>query len=205
MENEPAITTAAEQSIKKGKKRAEVPESEQTASGGKSLHIKLTAEEEDQIAGITTRLNSVKMLQSRLELLSKFLKSQPPSCLSDSNVPITEEAPNSASLPHLRNIQALLTRLSLLTPLADSTSASDTLSTASQAQTNDVALSSLLSLLGQDIQGMSEMGRKFSTIDNAKSARGKGKVAFGGDSYGAMDDGDDARIGTFQMAGSMLV
>ena len=146
---------AAERAEKKGKKKADtsLDTKPPITNGAKNSSSMLTPEEEDQIAGLTTRLNSVRMLQSRLSLLSKFLEQQTPSYLSDSSIALTASAPDSSQLPHLRNIQALLTRLNLLTPKASATT-SDALLSASHAQANDVQLSQLLSLLGQDIQGM---------------------------------------------------
>ena len=169
---------AAERAEKKGKKKADtsLDTKPPITNGAKNSSSMLTPEEEDQIAGLTTRLNSVRMLQSRLSLLSKFLEQQTPSYLSDSSIALTASAPDSSQLPHLRNIQALLTRLNLLTPKASATT-SDALLSASHAQANDVQLSQLLSLLGQDIQGMGEMGRKFATVDGAKQNKKGAKGA----------------------------
>ncbi|RVX69348.1 hypothetical protein B0A52_06943 [Exophiala mesophila] len=133
----------------------------------------LTTEEQDAIANITTRLNSVKMLQSRIALLRQFIQSLPPSYLSDQTC---LASPDPAHLPHLRSIQALLTRLSLLTPSDDSTSSTtvSALATAAQSQSNDVSLSHLLNLLSQDVQALSELGRTFHTVyqsQNSKAAK----------------------------------
>lgn len=201
---------AAERAEKKGKKKADTSlDSKPTATNGaRDSSSMLTPEEEDHIAGLTTRLNSVRMLQSRLSLLSKFLQQQAPSYLSDSSISETTSAPDPTQLSHLRNIQALLTRLNLLTPKASVTT-SDTLISAHHAQSNDVQLSQLLSLLGQDIQGMGEMGRKFATVDGAKqskkAAKGTGSFMMGhgqNDSFGhEMDWHQDMRQqGGFSMA-----
>ncbi|KIW96725.1 uncharacterized protein Z519_02116 [Cladophialophora bantiana CBS 173.52] len=167
---------------KKGKRRAD-PGSEtsdvQEINGVEEPIKTLTPEEEDQIAGITTRLNGVKMLQSRLALLRKFIQSLPPSYISASGtngVPIslTPTSPDPSHLPHLRHIHALLTRLSLLTPPTEATQHQRPLASASLAQSNDVSLVTLLSLLGQDIQALSELGRKSVTVEaNKGSSRGK--------------------------------
>lgn len=151
----------------------------------------LTTEEEDQVAGMTTRLNSVKMLQERLQLISRLIETIPPSYLSDQTVPLSPTSPSPEHLVQLRNIQALLTRLSLLTPTGQNEA--ESYQQASQAQSNDVALTSLLSLLGQDIQGLSELGRKFVTVEQTKSSKGKGKGGLGGSSFGGFDE-HDARM-----------
>ncbi len=192
-----------EQPDRKGKKRAEGSSdstSGEKAEGAETAANPLSIEEEDQIAGITTRLNSVRMLQSRLSLLSKFIRSQPHSYLADPETPLSKESPGPAQLPHLRNIQALLTRLSLLTPSAtggaDTTpsAVADSLTSAALSQSNDVALTSLLSILGQDIQGMSDLGRKFAAVESQKASKGKGKGGFGAIGGGPLGGGGDFDI-----------
>ncbi|KAJ9612014.1 hypothetical protein H2200_003609 [Cladophialophora chaetospira] len=190
---------------KKGKKRAdpspEVAESKES-NGIEDTLKSLTPEEEDQVAGMTTRLNSVKMLQSRLALLRTLIQSVPPSYLSSPTS--TPTFPDPSYLPHLRNIQALLTRLSLLTPPTDSSSTNQNqpLVSSSLSQSNDVSLASLLSLLSQDVQSLSELGRKFSTVETNKSSskskhsqpKSAGGIGGGmggaGGGYSGLGDGD---------------
>lgn len=180
----PAATESAD---RKGKGRAyESPEAKQAINGGTSINP-LNPDEEDQVASMTTRLNSVRMLQSRLSLLSTYISSLPPSTLSD---PESQLQIDQAHLPHLRNIKALITRLSLLTPQYDTASPTlptttnfasilpakpqiDRLTHAQQAQSNDVTLSGLLSLLGQDVQALGELGRKFAIVETATQAKSK--------------------------------
>lgn len=170
----------------------------------------LTTEEEDQIAGITTRLNSVKMLSTRLQIISKFITSLPRSYVSDQTVPLASDSPDPTYLPHLRNIQALVTRLALLTPTNTSTTEKETaaalnpLQEATRSQFNDVSLISMLSQLGQDVQSLSELGRKFAQVEQGKSARGKKGPGFPAGGYGSYDDGD-ARVGGFAVRDNMLV
>jgi COP9 signalosome complex subunit 6 len=190
---------AKERADRKGKRRAdEPPEAKKVVNGTTTANI-LTSEEEDQIASMTTRLNSVRMLQSRLSLLSTYISSLPACNLSDTE---SEANIEPSHLPHLRNIKALITRLSLLTPHTDTSAPTlsstttnpptavptqpqlDPLTHAQQAQTNDVTLSSLLSLLGQDVQGLSELGRKFALVENAKQGKGKKMGGGGGGGLG---------------------
>ncbi|KAK5090691.1 hypothetical protein LTR05_000866 [Lithohypha guttulata] len=169
---------------------------EQQASGNKNVTEEdkktqlrgpsLTPEEEDQIAGLTTRLNSIKMLQERLHLMSKLVESMPPSYLADQNVALSSTSPSPEYLPQLRNIQALLTRLSLLSPTGGDEATS--LQQAAKAQANDVTMTSILSILGQDVQGLAELGRKFVTVEQQKSIRTKSKGGVGQGSYGGLDD-----------------
>jgi len=189
----------------KGKKRADEAEGEELANGSDEAANLLSTEEEDQIAGITTRLNSVRMLLSRLSLLTTFIRSQPPSYLSDRNTPLSKTSPDPAQLPHLRDIQALLTRLSLLTPPADDASgtatstSADALTLASLSQSNDVALSSLLAILGQDVQGLSELGRKFASVEQERVKKGKGKLGMGASVFGSGGEFEGTKGGSSMM------
>lgn len=170
----------------------------------------LTTEEEDQIAGMTTRLNSVKMLQSRLQILTQFVQSVPPSYVSDQTVPLSPTSPDPSHLPHLRSVQALLTRLSLLTPTTPTnpqgtpSTTTNHLQEATRSQFNDVSLISMLSQLGHDVQGLNEVGRKFAQVEQGKSARSKKSGGFGAVGHGSVDDGD-SRFGRFAMRDNMLM
>lgn len=181
----PSETKASD---KKGKKRADPAEA--NGSGAEDRLDALTPEEQDQIANMTTRLNSVKMLQSRISLMRSFVQSLPPSYLTDQeSAAIAPDSPDPAHLPHLRNIQALVTRLSLLTPV-DSAASSQPLAEAAQSQANDVVTAKLLSLLGQDIQALNELGRKHATIEGVRNA-GRAKHTSGGSkTYEALAEGD---------------
>lgn len=162
----------------------------------------LTTDEEDQVAGITTRVNSVKMLQSRIHLLSKLVASTPPSYLNDPSIPFSENSPDTSHLQQLRNIQALITRLALLTP--GSAAGSQSLSQASQAQSNDIALTALLATLGQETQGLSELGKKFVAADMIRSTKNKGKSGYGTSPFGGIDD-HDGSTGGFARNSSLMM
>ena len=162
---------------------------------------------------MTIRLNSVRMLQSRLSLLSTYISSLPQSELSD---PDSKLNIDPAHLPHLRNIKALITQLSLLTPHSNTAAATrstttapmnavptqpqlDPLTHAQKAQTNDVNLSGLLALLGQDVQGLTELGRKFALVETARQSKGKkmgggagGGLGMGMNFPGVGGGGDDS-------------
>jgi COP9 signalosome complex subunit 6 len=149
----------------KGKKKAAVEPAPSPAATLADAEI-LTVEEQDQIAALTTRLNSVKMLKSRIDTLASFVKQQQPSYLTNASIPLSPTSPDPASLPHLRSIQALITRLALLTPPASSN-----LESAAASQSNDVKLSQLLSTLNHEVQGMQQLGKTFSVVENARANR----------------------------------
>ncbi|PGH23447.1 hypothetical protein AJ80_02557 [Polytolypa hystricis UAMH7299] len=106
----------------------------------------LSPEDEDLIANLKTRLNAVKTLESRLDLIKAYLLS------------ISANTNGSSTKPShtlLRNIYSLISHLSLLSPQD-----AETFSAESLAQTNDVALVALLSQFGQSLQALRELGKK---------------------------------------------
>jgi COP9 signalosome complex subunit 6 len=120
------------------------------------------------ITSLTAKANAIKMLQTRLNLLSTFLSKLPPSYLTDASLPVD---PTNANLnqPILRSISALLARLPLLTP-------SDTVSFTRETQqtTSDVELISLLSSLTRGVQDAKELGRKWTMAEPRKNRGGPG-------------------------------
>ncbi|KKY15247.1 putative cop9 signalosome subunit 6 [Phaeomoniella chlamydospora] len=170
-----------EPSSRKGKQRSHTSEEQNTHDlFPTTLDAKtfLSSEDDDLIANLTTRLNSVRMLQSRLSLLQKFINSLPPSYLSSASEHLTPTSPSPSSLSYLRQISALVTRLSLLTPVPTITPSDDDNSippTQAEAdltaQSNDANLTALLSLLGRNIQGANELGRKFSAAESVKQTQ----------------------------------
>ena len=171
---------------KKGKKKVvDLPDSKVSPDTNLEKPSSLSPEEEDRIAALTTRLSSVQMLRSRLSTLSTYLNSLPPSTLSD---PTSQSPIEDIHLPHLRNIKALTTRLSLLTSHPDPSlptpksspityhpqaPPTDPLIHAQKIQNNDVNLTSLLAALGQDVQALTELGRKFAIVESEKQASAK--------------------------------
>ncbi|KAH1354366.1 hypothetical protein KXV70_002574 [Aspergillus fumigatus] len=121
--------------------------------------VVLSHEEEELIASLNTRLNAIRTLESRISLIKSYLAS-----VSHSS----EDQPTGTinpplSHPILRNINALLSHLSLLTPEPGSAFAAESL-----AQRNDVLLVSLLGQLGDSIKGMRELGRKTAIMNSIR-------------------------------------
>ncbi|OAX84639.1 hypothetical protein ACJ72_01003 [Emergomyces africanus] len=133
----------------------------------------LSKEDEDLIANLSTRLAAVKTLESRLRLIKGYLSSISSQQPEDQIQQSTSTSSPTISHSLLRNIHSLIFHLSLLTPQQ-----SDTFSTESLAQANDVALVALLGQLGQSVQGMRELGKKFAVVDAARQYA-ESKKAFG--------------------------
>ncbi|KAK2765830.1 hypothetical protein FQN53_006790 [Emmonsiellopsis sp. PD_33] len=149
---------------KKGKKGKDTVEADEAPTEEVSA---LSHEDEDLIANLNTRLNAVKTLESRLSLIKAYLSN-----ISNSNPNTSPTATPEISHSLLRNIHSLISHLSLLTPQE-----SGTFSTESLAQTNDVALVALLGSLGQSVQGMRELGKKFAVVDGMRQNARSGKAS----------------------------
>ncbi|KAL4788093.1 hypothetical protein BJX76DRAFT_317076 [Aspergillus varians] len=118
----------------------------------------LSAEEEELIASLNTRLNAIRTLESRISLIKSYVSSIPPSSNESQEKPATQ-------LDHgiLRDINSLLSNLSLLTPHEQSAFSAEAL-----AQNNDVSLVALLGQLSQSINGMREVGKRTAIVNNVR-------------------------------------
>ncbi|KAI2825092.1 hypothetical protein CBS115989_51 [Aspergillus niger] len=117
----------------------------------------LSPEEEELIASLTTRLNAIKTLESRISLIKSYVAS------NSTSDPETPTSTTTLSHPILRNINALLSHLSLLTPDERSAFTAEAI-----AQSNDVHLVSLLGQLGQSISAMRELGKRTALMNSVR-------------------------------------
>lgn len=126
------------------------------------------------IASLTTRLNAVKTLESRIRLIKSYLANLPPSFLDGSGVQSDSKDTNTPGLsyPILRNIQSLISGLSLLAPQDEEAFAVESL-----AQENDVTLVSLLGLLGENVQHMRELGKKSAIVESTRQSMASSRKA----------------------------
>lgn len=105
------------------------------------------------IASLHTRLNAIRTLESRITLIKSYVSS-----FANEN-----SKADHLSHPILRNINALLTHLSLLTPHEQSALSAET-----RLQHEDVLLVSMLGQLNQSIRSMRDLGKKAAVLQNAK-------------------------------------
>jgi COP9 signalosome complex subunit 6 len=89
----------------------------------------------------------------------------PPPYVANSSLESSD--PNTPPLSYsiLRNISSLISHLSLLNPREQ-----ESFTVESLAQTNDVILVSLLGMLGKNVQGMRELGKKLAIVESAKQS-----------------------------------
>jgi COP9 signalosome complex subunit 6 len=121
------------------------------------------------IAALTAKSNAIKMLKSRLSVISAYIASQmppssPPSYLADASVPVDPSAaPSSADLEILRTASALAAQLKLVSPSDFLAFERENL----QSKT-DVELVTLLSTLTRRANDALILGKKFSMLEGAK-------------------------------------
>ncbi|CAJ2513576.1 Uu.00g016950.m01.CDS01 [Anthostomella pinea] len=128
-------------------------------------HI-LSREDEEMIGALTAKANSIKMLQSRINLLTTYLERLPPSYLSGGHAaaPGSDSEHTTPSYTILRSIQALVNRLSLMVPSAAEAYEQEMLSEA-----NDVHLMELMNDVMQSVTEARSIGRKFGIVEGAKT------------------------------------
>ncbi len=131
--------------------------------------VTLTREEEETLAALTAKANAVKMLQSRIQLLTAYLESIPTSVGSteavDEGSMDTDSSTMTPSLTVLREIKALTGRLGLVIPLDDESFQKEMAS-----EKNDVDTIDLLSTLMQSISQARQVGKKFNVVDGYKNS-----------------------------------
>lgn len=139
----------------------------------------LTRAEDETIASLTTKVNAIKMLHSRIQLLTAYLEKLPPSYV---NGETTETGADSMdtdfitpSLPVLRQIQALVSRLDLVIP-----SDRDSFENEVLHETNDVNVIGLLNTIMQSVDQARDVGKKFGVVESYKSSSRRGGTEYGG-------------------------
>lgn len=149
----------------------------------------LTREEEDTIAALTAKANAIKMLHSRIRLLTTYLERLPPSFVhgerghadsmdTDNTVP---------SMTILRQMQALVARLDLVIPSDKEAFDRETLQ-----QANDVHLFGLLNTVMQSLSLARDVGKKSSIVESSKAnnRRTTADAFVSGSSYSLGGSGD---------------
>ena len=128
----------------------------------------LTREEDEMIGSLVAKANAVKMLQSRLDLLTKYMEQLPPSYLTGQAAQAGDMDTDHAapSLTVLRQIEALVNRLDLVIPSDQESFEKEMLSEA-----NDVNLITLMNSIMDGANLARGVGNKFSNIELMKGPR----------------------------------
>uniref|UniRef100_A0A8H7NNZ2 COP9 signalosome complex subunit 6 n=1 Tax=Bionectria ochroleuca TaxID=29856 RepID=A0A8H7NNZ2_BIOOC len=171
----------------KGKRRIVENEAEEEKSGDEAL----TREEEEIIAALTAKANAIKMLQSRIQLIGSYLAKLPPSFVNgepsdDDSMDVDSTVP---SLPVLRQIQALISRLDLIIPLDKESFEQEFIQ-----QVNDVNLTELLNNIMQSTTQAREVGKKFGVVEHAKPTNRRGDFETQAGPYSILNSAGDIII-----------
>ncbi|KAJ5104460.1 hypothetical protein NUU61_001807 [Penicillium alfredii] len=142
---------------------SQVQESTRQAGQKTSTQAELPHQEEELIGNLNTRLNAIRTLESRISLIKSYLSSISSDTESEKDS-TTKDVPTALSHPILRNINSLLSHLSILSPPEQSAFATEVLS-----QNNDVLMASLLGQLGKNAKALRDLGRKSALVSSARS------------------------------------
>ncbi|KAL6881382.1 hypothetical protein J3F83DRAFT_722067 [Trichoderma novae-zelandiae] len=183
----------------KGKRRLVESEVEGKKNATVDGDSALTREEDEMLASLTAKANAIKMLHSRIQLITAYLQRLPPSFINGDapNASINEGAQDAErmdtdsnhttpSLNILRQIQALVSRLDLVIP-----SDREAFEKEVQSETNNVNLLGLLNSIMQGVVQAKDVGRKFHAIEASKTAARRGTMDYSsGGSFNIPGTGD---------------
>lgn len=151
----------------KGKRRLVESESEDRTDAPLDDAAVLTREEDEMLASLTAKANAVKMLHSRIQLITAYLERLPPSYTNgdgqEAESMDTDSNNTTPSLTVLRQIQALVSRLDLVIP-----SDREAFEKEVQSETNNVNLLGLLNSIMQGVNQAKDVGKKFHAIESSK-------------------------------------
>jgi COP9 signalosome complex subunit 6 len=193
----PAPTTKEERTARsiesngKGKRRlveSEVEDNKKDAAVDEASA--LSREEEEMLASLTAKANAIKMLHSRIQLITTYLQRLPPSFVNgdaqDGGESMDTDSNNTVpSLNILRQIQALVSRLDLVIP-----SDREAFEREVQSETNNVHLLGLLNSIMQGVVQAKDVGRKFHAIEASKTAARRGTMDYSTGSFNLSGTGD---------------
>ena len=129
----------------------------------------LTRDEEEMLATLTTKANAIKMLQSRIQLITTYLQRLPQSYVESGLTDeegMEDDDKTQPYFPILRQIQALVSRLDLVVPTDK-----DAFDRELLQEANDVGLVELLNGVMQSVDQAKELGRRFAVIELSKNHR----------------------------------
>ncbi|KAH7165614.1 hypothetical protein EDB81DRAFT_259647 [Dactylonectria macrodidyma] len=172
----------------KGKRRLVESQDEDQKGPSQEDEAFLTREEDEMIAALTAKANAIKMLHSRIRLLTTYLERLPPSYVNgEGTAPDSMDTDyTTPSLTVLRQIQALISRLDLVIPSDKKSFEKEMLHEA-----NDVNVIGLLNGIMQSVTQARDVGKKFSVVESAKaSSRRTQDYTMDPTTYGIRGPGD---------------
>ncbi|KXS95258.1 hypothetical protein AC578_9452 [Pseudocercospora eumusae] len=167
----------------KGKGKGKAKDSEDGETNGTAASNVLSPEDDELISSLQAKVNAIKMLNERLNLIRNYLTTLTPSYLTDATS--TTAPPEGTNHPLLRSVNAMLSRLPLLAPPTGQQIAADTqepktiLEQAGEREKQDVHLTSLLASLTRSISEAQSMGAKFGIVQRDRQQK-ESRSGFGG-------------------------
>lgn len=128
--------------------------------------VPLSKEDEEMVSAIQTKINAIKMLKSRIDLIIKYLEKLPPPYMAEVEAEAAGDGHTEPSQTLLRLIQALVHRLSLVEPADAEEFKMELL-----REENDVQTIRLLNELMGQVNDTRDVGRKFSAVEAGKAAQ----------------------------------
>ncbi|KAH6607732.1 cop9 signalosome subunit 6 [Trichoderma cornu-damae] len=161
----------------KGKRRLVESEVEEKKDVAVDEATVLTREEDEMLASLTAKANAIKMLHSRIQLITTYLERLPPSYTNgdgrEAESMDTDSNNTTPSLSVLRQIQALVNRLDLVIP-----SNREAFEKEVESETNNVNLLGLLNSVMQGVDQAREVGKKLYAIETSKNAPRRATVDY---------------------------
>ncbi|CAK1364814.1 uncharacterized protein RHO25_009687 [Cercospora beticola] len=173
-----AAAGASKDAKAKGKGKAKAKDDEAETNGTATTSV-LSPEDDELISSLQAKVNAIKMLNERINLIRTYLSEQPQSYLTDATV--SDAPPDNTNHQLLRSVQSMLSRLPLLAPpqaqqSVDTSESHNSLQQASEKQRQDVHLTSLLATLTRSVAEAQTLGSKFSIVQ--KERQNKDRSAF---------------------------
>lgn len=180
------VAGPSEDSGKKGKGKSKAKDKDkdkdkEDGADGEFDTSLLSPEDEELIASLTAKVNAIKMLNQRIDLIRQYLQSLPKSTLTDPES--TDPPPATTNYALLRNINSMLSRIPLLAPPTASVegipsqSALEHLHTAGAKERQDVHLTSLLAALTRSVSEAQSLAVKYHTVQRER--QNKERAPFG--------------------------
>jgi COP9 signalosome complex subunit 6 len=177
----------------KGKGKGKAREEEIETTG--TISSVLSPEDDELISSLQAKVNAIKMLNERINLIRTYLTSLSPSYLTDASS--SKLAAEDTNFQILRSAQSMLSRLPLLTPpvgeeSADVSASSGGLRSGGEMEKQDVHLTSLLASLTRSVAEAQSMGAKFGVLLKEKQSKDRGTLGargYGGGEGAGTDNG----------------
>ncbi|KAF2164562.1 hypothetical protein M409DRAFT_67710 [Zasmidium cellare ATCC 36951] len=188
-----AVASASSSKDKKGKGKAKAKEGEEGETNGAAPINFLSPEDDELISTLNSKVNAIKMLGERLDLIRSYLETLPQSYLTDATS--TAAPAETTNFQLLRSVQSMLSRLPLLAPPDSAPENTDpgaeppaNLELAAEKERQDVHLTSLLASLTRSVAEAQTLGSKFTILQRERQTKERSQFGRGPPMRGGFND-----------------